>query len=141
MADEERGFAPDEGDRWTVRGVSREARAAVKARSDAAELSAGAWLTQLILSDTGAGVPADRSDKRAADSADKARQTAAATVADIERLVASATQLAGSDAVPKTVRAPLNRAIRDQAKRLAEASAPQLTLGLQTPADKAGRQA
>jgi hypothetical protein len=120
VADFKADGSADEGPRWTVRGVTEEARAAAKAAADASRQSVGEWLTALIMEAAGRPV-----------SAGNGRQTAADPVADIERLVSSAATLAGAGNVPPGVRAPLNRAIKDQARRLGPPALP-------APADKSG---
>lgn len=112
----------DEGDRWTVRGVSREARNRAKSMADAGRQSVGEWLTSVIMAAAEGRTPtadtAEGERRTAADGVSRDRQTNGGQVADIERLVSAAAQLAGAPEVPKAVRSTLNRAIRDQGKRL-----------------------
>jgi hypothetical protein len=122
--------AADEGDRWTVRGVSREARTRAKSMADAGRQSVGEWLTAVIMAaangqtwtadmaDGERQTTADEARRTAADETSRGRQTDGRQVADIERLVSAAAQLAGAPEVPKAVRSTLNRAIRDQGKHL-----------------------
>ena len=111
----------DEGERWTVRGVSRDARNAAKSAADAGRQSVGEWLTAVVMASASGG-------PRPADAADIPRQTSIDAVSAIERLVSAASALASAADVPKGTRAPLNRVIREQARLL------------HAPADISGRQ-
>jgi hypothetical protein len=119
VADEVADKTADDGDRWTVRGVSRDARTLMKARADACGQSVGQWLTAAVMSS--ASGPTDLAD--AADSgrqtvADRTADKATDPVADIGRLVSAASELAAAGSVPPGLRAALNRAMREQARGL-----------------------